>query len=160
MDKQRLLDLILARLDADHHLFLQAAKSAHAAAVHSENIPDNKYATLGLEASYLAQGQADRAAELRTAIGDYRRLELQTFDSGKSIRLTALVCLVDDEGGSKHVFLGPAAGGLQLEADGTLITVITPGSPLGRTLLGKTTGDLINVGGGPAARDYVIDEIE
>jgi hypothetical protein len=160
MDKQQLINLILARLDADHDLFMQAAKSAHAAAVHSENIPDNKYATLGLEASYLAQGQADRAAELRTAIGDYRRLELQTFDVDKPIRLTALISLVDHEGVCKHVFLGPAAGGLQLETEGILITVITPGSPLGRALLGKTMGDSISVGGGSAAREYVVDEIE
>jgi len=68
MNKQTLLSLIIARLESDHALALQAAKTAHAAATHEENIPDNKYATLGLEASYLAQGQANRAQDILAAL--------------------------------------------------------------------------------------------
>jgi hypothetical protein len=67
MIKESLLARIIARLEADHALQLQAAKTAHAAATHEENIPDNKYDTLGLEASYIAQGHANRAQETLSA---------------------------------------------------------------------------------------------
>jgi transcription elongation GreA/GreB family factor len=155
MDKETLRLQIIARLEADYALLLQAAKTAHAAATHEENIPDNKYATLGLEASYLAQGQANRAQEILVALEAYRQLPLQTFSPESPIRLTALVHLEDDEGRSRLVFLGPAAGGLGLAFDGEEVMVITPASPLGRELIGKQCGDLVQVKGG-ALREYEI----
>ena len=45
---------------------------AHAAATHEECQPDNKYDTTALEASYLAQGQANRAQEIRQGLEAYR----------------------------------------------------------------------------------------
>ena len=155
MDKEALRIQIITRLKADHALLLQAAKSAHAAAIHDENIPDNKYATLGLEASYLAQGQANRAQEILAAVKAFRQLVLQVFSEMSPIRLTALVQLEDDEGLTRLVFLGPAAGGLRLEFDQEEIMVITPASPLGRELLGKQCGDLITITSG-TVREYEI----
>lgn len=145
MNKQALLCQIIARLESDHALLLQAAKTSHATATHEENIPDNKYATLGLEASYLAQGQANRAQEILETVKAFRELRLQDFAAESAIRLTALVELEDDEGRKRLVFLGPAAGGLRLTVGEQEVMVITPVSPLGRGLLGKQCGDLITV---------------
>ncbi|MCW9049845.1 MAG: GreA/GreB family elongation factor [Deltaproteobacteria bacterium] len=155
MDKEALRIQIITQLKADHCLLLQAAKSAHAAATHEENIPDNKYATLGLEASYVAQGQANRAQEVLQALEAFRQLILQTFSAQSSIRMSALVQLEDDEGQSKLVFLGPVAGGLLLDFDKEKIMVITPASPLGRELIGKQCGDLIRLEGN-SIREYEI----
>ncbi|MDX2493337.1 MAG: transcription elongation factor GreAB [Desulfuromusa sp.] len=156
--KEALREQIIARLTADHALQLQAAKTAHAAATHDENIPDNKYATLGLEASYLAQGQANRAQEILQALQVFQQLALQMFSAKSVIRLTAVVQLDDDEGRSRLVFLGPAAGGLRLEFDGSEVMVITPASPLGRELLGKQCGDLIHLESG-TVREYEITSV-
>lgn len=145
MKKQALLLQIIARLESDHALLLQAAQTSHAAATHEENIPDNKYATLGLEASYLAQGQANRAQEILVAIKAFRQLVLQKFSDGSQIRLTALVQLEDEDGGYRRVFLGPAAGGLCLNFEEQEIMVISPASPLGRGLLGKRCGDSVQI---------------
>jgi hypothetical protein len=145
MDKQALCVQIIARLEADHALLLQAAKTAHAAATHEENIPDNKYATLGLEASYLAQGQANRAQEILVALKAFRQVTLQKFSDESPIRLTALVGLEDEAGASRLVFLGPAAGGLCLTFEEQEVMVITPASPLGRGLLGRRSGDLVTI---------------
>ncbi len=145
MDKEALRDQILTRLKSDYALLLQAAKTAHAAAIHEESIPDNKYATLGLEASYLAQGQANRAQEIQQAIQEYQQLSLPQFSAESVIRLTAVVQLEDDAGKMRLVFLGPAAGGLVLELDGVEIMIITPVSPLGQELLGRQVGDQIEL---------------
>ena len=79
INKEELRSHIIDKLKADHALLLQAAKTAHHAATHDENVPDNKYATLGLEASYLAQGQANRAQDVMQAMSIFSQLALQTF---------------------------------------------------------------------------------
>jgi len=161
--KTELLARIIQTLEADLAILFQAAKTAHAAATHAENIPDNKYATLGLEASYLAQAQANRAQEIRAALEAYRRLSLQEFGQAAKIRLTALVTLEDEEGGSRRLFLGPEAGGLRLQAEGEEVLVITPGSPLGQALLGRSVGDLVTCGSAGtrgAEREYEIVAVD
>jgi transcription elongation GreA/GreB family factor len=145
MNKEALRDQIITRLKSDYALLLQAAKTAHAAATHEENIPDNKYDTLGLEASYFAQGQANRAQEILKAIQAFQQLRMQTFTATSAIRLTAVVQLEDEDEALRLVFLGPAAGGLLLTFAGVDLMIITPESPLGRELLGKQCGDLIEL---------------
>jgi len=145
MTKEQLLTLITATLAADLATLFRAAKAAHAAATHAECLPDNKYDTTALEASYIAQGQANRAQEIRRALDCYRSLTLQDFSETTPIRLTALVTLEDDDGNRRTVFLGPMAGGLRLPADDGDITLVTPASPLGSSLLGKVVDDEIEV---------------
>lgn len=156
MNKQQLLRLILASLEADLKLLTGAAKTSHHAATHAECQPDNKYDTTALEASYLAQGQANRAREIRLALEGYRSLQLQDFVSGAAIRLTALVTLEADDGEVKRIFLGPEAGGLKVGESGTEVVVITPHSPLGRKLLGRSVDDEIFVHSQSVTRSYTI----
>ncbi len=156
MTKQQLLQAIIAGLEADLALFLVAARTAHAAATHEECIPDNKYDTTALEASYIAQGQANRAQEIRLSLDAYRNLTLQAFDDETPVRLTALVTLEDEEGNERRLFLGPKAGGMKVaDADGEIV-VVTPSSPLGRSLLGRRTGDEIEAGSVNGAITYII----
>jgi len=145
MNKSALLQQIIARLAQDLELLLAAAKSAHAAATHEENIPDNKYATLALEASYLAQGQANRASEIRRALEAYRQLDGRPSADG-TVRLGSLVELEDEEGAAKLIFIGPLEGGLKIPHEGREVLVITPASPLGRELLGKAVGEGVESG--------------
>lgn len=123
-----------------------AAKTAHEAAIDEENIPDNKYDTLSLEASYVAQGQANRARELRRSLHEYQTLALQRFTAESAIRLTALVTVEGPDGSTKTFFIGPVEGGLKLQLDGEEILVITAGSPLGKDLIGKRLGEEVRIG--------------
>ncbi|PNU18894.1 transcription elongation factor GreAB [Geothermobacter hydrogeniphilus] len=156
MNKQILLEKMIAQLESDLDLLDSAARKAHEAATHEENIPDNKYETLALEASYLAQGQANRAQQIRLALADYRTLALRNFVSDQPVRLTALVVLEDEEGRLRRVFLGPSAGGLRVMLDDVEVTVVTPESPLGKALLGRQIDDRIELGEGPGQRVYEI----
>ncbi len=158
--KERLLALIRERLSRDLDLLLQAAKSAHEASTHEENIPENKYDTLGLEASYLAQGQANRGQVIRQALHDYRLLTPHVFGDDSPIRLTALVTLMGEDGSTRSVFIGPAEGGLRIMDQGDEIMVITPASPLGRSLIGRRLGDCVETGSGASVREYEIVRID
>jgi transcription elongation GreA/GreB family factor len=159
MNKERILKCIIASLATDLEILFKAAKTAHAAATHEECIADNKYDTLGLEASYVAQGQANRAQEIKQALEMYRKLELRSFAENAAIRLTALVTLETEDSSIRTVFLGPAAGGLKIKEDGEEIIVITPGSPLGRALLGKSAGDRVEMPASSAERAYEIVDV-
>lgn len=157
MNKTKLLQAIIARLSHDLDVHFTAAKTAHEASRHEENIPDNKYDTLALEASYVAQGQANRAHELRKSIETYRQLKPHSI--ADTIRLTSLVTLEDAAGTMKLVFIGPAEGGLKIEQQGREIVVITPGSPMGRALLGKSLADSIEIEAGASRTEYEIVEV-
>lgn len=159
MTKEELLHQITAALTADLAVLSTAARVAHEAATHEECIPDNKYDTTALEASYIAQGQANRAQEIRGALESYRVLELREFDDETPIRLTAMVVLEDEEGAAKRVFLGPEAGGLKIADGAEEIVVITPQSPLGRALLGKVVGDQLQVGMGVTRKTFMVIEV-
>jgi hypothetical protein len=148
MDKADIIQLIVEQLTHDLAVQFKAAITAHEASTDSENIPDNKYETLALEASYVAQGQANRAQDIKRALESYKQLTLLNFDEGSPIRLTALVTLAGDDAATRTVFIGPLEGGMKVIDHLAEIVVITPASPLGRSLIGKTVGDLVSIGSG------------
>lgn len=146
MDKATLLSGIIAALEADMEVLRRAAQTAYETATAEENIAENKYDTLGLEASYLATGQARRTAEIRQALLTYQQLLLRDYDPARGVQVSNLVTLEDENGGQRLLFLGPEAAGLKIgEGDG-LVTVITPRSPLGQLLVGRKIDDEVSLG--------------
>jgi len=97
MDKFVLRQQVLERLADDLTQAEQAVRVAHEAATHEENIAENKYDTLGLEAAYLATGQARRVEAIRQAMAKWRHFQPGPYDASKGIQLGALVCLVDSD---------------------------------------------------------------
>jgi transcription elongation GreA/GreB family factor len=161
MDKHVLIRLIIEQLTHDLSVQFNAALSAHEASTHEENIPDNKYETLALEASYLAQGQANRAQEIRLALEAYKQMPLPPHDDKREIGLAALVTLAAGDSATRTVFIGPLEGGMKVvdPATGTSVTVITPASPLGRELIGRGVGDLVTIGAGSSSKEFEIIEV-
>ncbi|MFZ5933470.1 transcription elongation factor GreAB [Pseudomonas putida] len=146
MDKATLLKRIVAALETDMEVLRRAAQTAYEAATAEENIAENKYDTLGLEASYLATGQARRTAEIRQALLTYQQLLLREYDPSRGVQVSNLVTLEDEDGGRRLLFLGPEAAGLKIGEGDDLVTVITPRSPLGQQLVGKKVDDEISLG--------------
>ncbi|MCX2891003.1 MULTISPECIES: transcription elongation factor GreAB [Pseudomonas] len=146
MDKPHLLAQIVATLEHDLDVLTRAAQTAYEAATAEENIAENKYDTLGLEASYLATGQARRSAEIRQAVLIYQQLLLRAYDPARGVQVSNLVTLEDEAGERRRVFLGPEAAGLKIGDGDELVTVITPRSPLGQLLLGKRVDDEVSLG--------------
>jgi hypothetical protein len=159
MNKKLILNKIIVLLKEDLKILTEAARTAHAAATHEECVPDNKYDTTGLEASYVAQGQANRAQDIRRALDTYKAMVLRSFDEETPIRLTALVSLEDGNGNGRKIFLGPEAGGLKLIDGDAEYIVITPESPLGKALLGKVCDDEVCVGQGEGQKTFTIVDV-
>ncbi|MFJ4157009.1 GreA/GreB family elongation factor [Pseudomonas sp. NPDC089752] len=146
MDKASLLTRIVTALEADMEVLRRAAQTAYETATAEENIAENKYDTLGLEASYLATGQARRTAEIRQALVIYQQLALRDYDPARGIQIGSLVTLEDEHGEQRVLFLGPEAAGLKIGEGAEMVTVITPRSPLGQQLMGKKVDDEVNLG--------------
>lgn len=156
MDKRWLQQQVLERLAADLLLTEQAALTAHETATHEENIAENKYDTLGLEAAYLATGQARRAEAIRQAIVQWQQFRPGAYDEARGIEMGAWVCLVDADEQPQWVFLGPAGGSMKLAWAGQPLQVISADAPLGRALLGKCVGDEVTIEIPPRRLQYEV----
>ncbi len=159
MNKRKILDQLALLIEADLNVVIQAAKVAHEAAIHTENKAEDQYDTRGLEASYLAGAQSDRAATLQSDLHFFRTLELKKFSKNDPITATALVTL-DCDGKESYYILMPCSGGLSTQYEGKRIQVITPKSPIGEALLGKKVGDQITLQIQKQIRDFDVVNVE
>ena len=94
----------------------------------------------------LAAATRTRLEAAQAAFAAVADFEAQPMKKGERIGLGAIVEVEDGEGG-KTLFLAPAGAGEELtgpDGDGFL-SVVTPGSPFGRALMGKRVGDVIEV---------------
>lgn len=155
MNKTVLRDAILQQLHEELGRQTTAAQLARDEAISEESQPENKWDTHSQEAAYLAEGQAKLAAEIGESIKLYGSLPLPDFGPADPIAVGALVAIENVAGGSAGkrtwYFVGPRAGGLELVAEGRSILVLTAQSPLGRQLLGKRVGDVVQSPGRGAA---------
>lgn len=156
MDKSLLRQQVLERLAEDLLRVEQAAQTAHEAATHEENIAENKYDTLGLEAAYLATGQARRADAIRQAIVNWRNFYPAPYNPAQGIQLGALVCLVDADDKQQQLFIGPEGGNMTLGSGAELIHVISSKAPLARAVLGKSEGDEVELQVGALKQQFEV----
>lgn len=156
MNKSKLVQSIVSQLEVKRALAVNAANQAHETATHTETVAKSKYETFGLEASYLAHGQAKRVAECEAEINLFSSMPILDFTEESQVGISALVTIEDSQGELKTCFVAPGGGGLKLEAREALsgyepsslsqfITVITPSSPLGSALIGRSMFDSLTL---------------
>jgi hypothetical protein len=115
MKKGQLIRQIITSLTESLNVLQKAARASHEEATHESSRAESKYDTRGLEAAYLAGGQARQSKEILDSIKAYEALATRDFAPGEPIELTALVEL-DAEGTPSTYFIGPRSrrsGGLE-----------------------------------------------
>lgn len=145
MNKQAIVEKIIAALAAELDRYARSARSAHAEATDEQSKAENKYDTRGLEASYLARGQSRQAAEVMQAIEEYRSLVVRQFAAEDPIDIGAVVELEGKGRERTLYFVGPRAGGVTINCEGEAMLVITPQSPLGQQLIGARQGRRLEI---------------
>lgn len=148
MNKKDVHEAITAALLRRFETAKWAAKQAHDAATDEESVAENKYDTFGLEASYLAHGQSKRVLECENEWHCFNKKSPVLFSEDSSVGLWGLVSLVRVNSKStaeKHFFISPCAGGLSVEMPDQAVYLVTPSSPVGKTLLGKHVGDEVEL---------------
>ncbi len=140
--KKALFAALRARLEAEIAEATRLAKDAADAATHEENKPEGDKDMRSTEASYVARGQAERVRTLENALASLVATPFKTFAEGERIQASALVELVDSEGTSRERYLlVSAAGGMRLSVEGIEVQTLAVQSPLGKALLGLSSGD-------------------
>lgn len=157
IDKRALIAALHARLAARHEALVASQRSAQAGATHGESKQEHAKDMRAVEQQYLARGLAERAETLRDAVAVLASLEARDFDEDEAVRAGALVGLVDEDDRELVYLLAPAGGGETIVAGGVTITVVTPQSPLGASLLGAHVGDELGIEIGAKRRSVVVE---
>jgi hypothetical protein len=158
LDKKKVIDAIVDQIEKELEVAINAAKVAHQDATNEESKPENEYDTRALEASYVARGQAQRVAELKEALYDFKHIALQKFNSDSAITATALIDVECDDK-KNTLFFMPKGGGIAVVVDGIRVQVVTPSTPLGEALLQTKKGDLVTVDLGKTEKEYEIIDV-
>lgn len=155
LQKKNLLSLVIQEIERERQTLVQAALIAREAATHEESIAEDKYDTRGLEASYLAGAQAKRAKELEKLIFDLQNFSLKDQSQIENVEVGAIVEILQS-GKNAFVFILPFAGGIQVKESGKVFQTLTPASPLGQELLGRSREDEFEIKVGPKTQEVEI----
>ena len=108
MKKTELVRQIITSLTESLGILDKAAHASHEEATHESSKAESKYDTRGLEAAYLAGGQARQVMEIPDSIKAYEALVPRDFTPGEPVELTALVEL-DADAHTQLILLGRRA---------------------------------------------------
>ena len=136
MDKAFLIEQLTTKLRATADLAVRFADESRTEAK-----------TGAARAVNLARGTANRSAAAVEAFEAVSSFRAPTkLRRGDRIGLGAIVEIEDGEGG-RTLFVAPAGAGEELTGPGGdgFLHVVTPGSPLGKALIGKRVGDVVEV---------------
>jgi len=144
MDKAKIISTLVSQMEAGLHRRIAAAEDAHAAATDEQARSENKYDTRGLESSYLARGHVMQLEDLAEEVQLLKGFKPADFSNGKPAASGALLEVELNQNRFFFLLL-PCGGGEDVVVDGTEITIVTPHTPLGEQLTGKTPGDTYRV---------------
>ena len=140
IDKSHFFQRLLATLRDELLHAVNASKDAAEYATNEESRAESQWDTQGLEASYLAAGQATQARNWAEAIEELQSEREDLLKPNEEVSLGALFSCDFVEGVEWFFFAG-TAGGQTISMDGHEVTVITAQSPLAGRLLGRKAGD-------------------
>lgn len=162
MNKQDLIQKFIYILESDLKLAIESQKNTVDYVIDEDNKPENEYDTRGLEASYLARGQAERVADLKESLALFKTIEIKKYSPTSPIGNSALITILDlnNETDRKTVLFMPKGGGLQLRIENIVIQTVTASSPLGSALLNKKVGDEISYTAANSIKEYEILTVE
>jgi transcription elongation GreA/GreB family factor len=137
MDKVALKEQLAQKLK---HVYEQALRAAEDARLDAKT-----GAPRAVNLAAATRTRLEAAQSAWEAVTDFKP---QPLKRGERIGLGALVELEDGAGeGGKTLFMAPAGAGEELTGPGGdgFLNVVTPGSPIGKGLLGKKVGDVVEV---------------
>jgi transcription elongation GreA/GreB family factor len=150
--ERKLSDLANEALGAS----VAAAQEAQQGATSKEKRDDSRVA---IEYAGLARGQKLRAERAQRELDAVASLRLSTSLGAAQIELGSVVEVEnEDTGEGRTLLLAPAGAGITLTGPGGdgLLSVVTPSSPLGRGILGKRVGDVVDVTVNGEIREWTI----
>lgn len=149
MDKQELMTQLERQLRENARL---AGRSARDCADEAMNGASGKEKTVdsrvAMEYASLARGQKQRLLKATSALQALEGFAPPKLSSRSRVEVGAIVEIEDDESGEgRTFFLAPVGAGMTLlgpGGDGHL-SVVTPASPIGKAVMGRVVGEVVDV---------------
>ncbi len=145
-DKSEILDKVLQVVEGNLGVLVDSAIAAKEFSTNEESKAENKYDTRGLEASYLASGQAQRAQKLQEQIYLLKKVNLQSYSKEASVGIGSVIELHVNESLKKHLFVLPS-GGVEVHFGDIMIQTITIESPIGMNIHQQVVGHEFELNG-------------
>lgn len=149
MDKSQLVAQLVQQLEASARAAL-ASRNAAAAEAREGATPDEKRedARAAHQLSTLGGAQQRRAKQALAEVDSLAQFRPGPLPSSARIAVGAIVEIEDAETGEgRTFFLAPVGAGITLTGPGGdgHLSVVTPVSPIGKAVLGKKTGEVVDV---------------
>lgn len=149
MDKKELVDQLVRNLEASARAAL-ASRNAAAAEARDGATPDEKRedARAIHQLASLGRAQQRRAQQAIADVDRLAQFRPGGFPRTAAIAVGAIVEVEDaDSGEGRTFFLAPVGAGITLTGPGGdgHLSVVTPVSPIGRAVLGKKTGEVVDI---------------
>ena len=151
-------EALVLELERQVETMREATRATREGATHEESRAENDKDTRGLEASYLARGQAQRVVELENDLTIMRALSALPFAPDSPIGEGALL-RVEVDGEARLFLFVRRAGGLRVRVGELEVQVLSPSSPVGGALVGRLEGEEIELRVGGSLREYYIDRV-
>ncbi|WP_269523414.1 hypothetical protein [Coraliomargarita parva] len=140
MDKTHFFNTLIETLRQEFQHAVAASKDAAEYATNEESRAESQWDTQGLEASYLAAGQAGQARQWAEAVEELQSEREDLLKPNDRVSLGALFqCEIAGE--PDYYFFAGVAGGHVVHMDDADVTVITPSSVLAGRVLGLRKGE-------------------
>lgn len=158
LDKADLLAQLTAHLQASardaRQAMEEAALEAKEGATPAEKRED---ARVSLEQSGLARGHQARLTRVLADLTQLESFAPKPFAPKARIDLGAVVEVESDDAG-RTFFLAPVGAGIELHGTGGdgFLSVVTPTSPFGRAIIGRTVGDVVDIVVGKETRAWTV----
>lgn len=134
---------LVEKLTEQISILKSALSESEESASGDETKSEGKYDTRAIEASYLAQAQANQLALEEESLSKLQRFEPLDYELNDRIGPGALV-EVEQEGELCFYYLAPAGGGLIANYLGCEVTLITPESRMYQQLSELRLGDTLD----------------
>jgi len=146
MDKQDLVDQLVRQLQASARTAL-AARDAAAAEAREGATPDEKRedARAAHQLGTLGKAQQKRAQQALAEVDAVAKWKPARMSA---VAVGAIVEIEDpDSGEGRTLFLAPVGAGMTLTGPGGdgLLSVVTPASPVGKAVIGRKEGDVVDI---------------
>lgn len=147
MDKAYLVDQLAAGLRetvrSARAAMVAANTEAREGATPAERREDSRVAQ---ENTGLARGHRARLDRAAGELAELERFRPRAFGAHAAVAVGAIV-EVEDGAEGRTLFLAPVGAGIELSGPGGdgFLSVVTPNSPIGRAILGRRVGDVIEV---------------
>ncbi|MFT7518856.1 MAG: transcription elongation GreA/GreB family factor [Kiritimatiellia bacterium] len=157
MERPAAIAATIEHLTAELHTLIQVTKDALDEATGEQSRAENKYDTRGLEASYLAGAQSERLLELKRVLSFYGVLPTDDRDADAPIGMGSLV-RIEESGRESWCLIAPDGRGRRVHVGDAALTLVSPTSPLGRSLIGGRTDDEVLLHAPQGVREIAICE--